>query len=184
MEEPIRAFIAIELPDKMKDNIAALERELKGGGIRFVTRENMHITLAFLGNIDSVKIESVKKAMNGVKGGRFFSSLKGIGTFPDQHSNVLFAKIDKNANSIIDLYGALSEQLKAASIKMDNRKYHPHATIARFLDEASKKRLKGFVEEHSELEFGEFLCSGIKLKQSVLTSEGHKYFDLFEKRLL
>ncbi|MGB4644867.1 MAG: RNA 2',3'-cyclic phosphodiesterase, partial [Dictyoglomaceae bacterium] len=62
-------FIAVEFPDVVKDKILLFQNELKkvvSGNVKWVERENFHITLRFLGEIPEEMIEDIKKIMDEV----------------------------------------------------------------------------------------------------------------------
>ena len=86
MDDNIRAFIAIELPDTIRTAILDVQKQLKPGlkGIRWVPPKNIHLTLRFLGDIGSSGITAVKEAVLKAAGeaSPFKLSAKGIGAFP------------------------------------------------------------------------------------------------------
>ena len=66
--EKIRSFIAIELSEDIKKELARLQDELKpaGADVKWVRPESVHLTLKFLGNVDTDKLERVKSVLDGV----------------------------------------------------------------------------------------------------------------------
>ena len=64
----MRTFIAIELPDEIKDALAQLQEGLKksGADVKWVEPKNIHLTLKFLGEIDEKKAENTIKIINEI----------------------------------------------------------------------------------------------------------------------
>ena len=83
----MRTFIAVELPENIKNKIGELQAPLKrtNAFVSWVKPENIHITLKFLGEVPEEKINEVfsatEKALVGTR--KFTMSLKGMGAFPD-----------------------------------------------------------------------------------------------------
>ncbi|MDE1871406.1 MAG: RNA 2',3'-cyclic phosphodiesterase [Candidatus Micrarchaeota archaeon] len=181
MDDAVRAFIAIDLPDHIKDGILELDRELEERA-RPVSKENMHITLLFLGEISEEKILLVKGAMNAVEAKPFKSSVKGVDTLPGRAPRVLFAKIGIGKKEMIDMYGSLANAVRDSGIVIESREYIPHLTIAR-IKGFDRQAIGEFVERNSSVEFGEFVCDRITLRKSVLTGKGPVYTDLHTRYL-
>src|SRR4051812_30839320 len=85
----MRAFIAIDITDPIRDRIRALIDELKiiEGRIRWSRPEGVHITLKFLGNLQPAKIDAVKACLSAIPGAAPFTvSIAGSGFFPGERS--------------------------------------------------------------------------------------------------
>jgi 2'-5' RNA ligase len=88
MTEKIRSFIAVELPGEIQQALAGLETKFKASGgapVKWVEPKNIHLTLKFLGDVDSGNINSITTALREAsRGVRPFSiTLSGTGVFPD-----------------------------------------------------------------------------------------------------
>ena len=86
--ETIRAFIAIELPAELRQQLARLQARLKADSqpiIRWVNPDSIHLTLKFLGNIPISDIDLITQAMANVAKGitPFYLETKALGAFPD-----------------------------------------------------------------------------------------------------
>lgn len=182
-KELARAFICIDLPDSIKENISSSMDKLDRHEFRTVKNSSMHITLFFLGNIDKHQQELVCAAIEKRVQKGFFVSVKGVGVFSPSRPNVVFAKIDDGAKELLDIHDLLLSAIESAGIEIEQRKYAPHITIARAKERLGKLSVGDFLKENSEKEFGEFMCDSIKLKRSVLTSDGPVYEDIYVKRL-
>ena len=88
MIEQIRSFIAIELPDELKAELARLQDKLKSGrisGAKWVDPYSIHLTLKFLGNIVEETVGKVTEAMEAAAEGAspFSLEVKELGVFPN-----------------------------------------------------------------------------------------------------
>jgi 2'-5' RNA ligase len=184
-ESKTRAFIAIDIPEAIKSKITEISKGLNSGGIRMVGPEQLHITMFFLGYVDAGQLEAVKGALSKVHASSFAVDLNGIGTFDARNPRVVFVNITKGSEELRGVYASLFDDISALRIRMDERGFTPHITIARLKSFTSKETgtVKALAERYSSYDFGSFLCTSIKLKQSVLTREGPVYTDLFVKEL-
>ena len=64
----VRAFVALELSQEIKDNLSAAQNTIRGCNARltFVNPENMHITLKFLGDVHQEQLKKVMDALRSV----------------------------------------------------------------------------------------------------------------------
>ena len=180
--EKLRAFLCVDLPAQAKESISSLDKQFHSK-LRFVSEDNMHVTLLFLGDIGQKELVATRSAMDKLDHGAFNFSIKGIGAFASSRPRVVFAKIDEGAEEFKDVYNQLSAGLKAAGIRTDARSFVPHVTIARVKTIDDKKELTKFVKYNENTAFGNWVCSEIKLKRSVLTQSGPVYSELYVRSL-
>ena len=178
----VRTFIAVELPDEIRAKICGIQPSfgLKSG---LVARDNIHVTLKFLGEIQDAKVEKIKKALDGIKVAPFQAHVKGIGVFPDmKYIRVIWAGIAEGAEQFVGLSSAVESALVPLGFAKE-KKFTPHATIARVKGVADKNALIARIKELADAEFGTFTVGEVKLKKSTLTPKGAIYEDLGVKRL-
>jgi len=174
----IRAFIAISLPKEIRKFLKDLQRQLRASGIKasWPKPETMHLTLKFLGNISISKLDTFKTCMaRAITGIPIHTlSVSGIGVFPTvKKTRVIWFGIRGQTDILEKLANRLEFILfEEMEIKMENRRFSPHLTIARvkkpIFPKTMIKRLQEFRDFHSE----EFFVSEIKLFQSELLSSG------------
>jgi RNA 2',3'-cyclic 3'-phosphodiesterase len=179
----VRAFIGIDLPETLKENIMSSAARLQDEGFRLVGADNMHITLFFLGDIDKRQQRLVCEAMDRQKGDAFDISVAGFGTFLARRPDLIFARIGLGKRELLDIHRSLSEELKNTGIKLERRYYVPHITVAKARGTYDRQSTKDFIDESSKMSLGEFMCDSIALKQSVLTGAAPIYTDLHVKHL-
>ncbi len=130
----MRLFVAVELSDEMKKAITASMHELKKAGVRgsFVPMQNLHLTLAFIGETkESGKIKDALKELH-VK--PFKLALSDMGTFGD----LLWVGMKGN-QGMSGAAKAVREALDSAGIGYDKKKFSPHITIIRKMSGDWKK---------------------------------------------
>jgi len=79
-----RCFVAVELPESMREEIGRIEADLKVPGLRLVKPGLCHVTLKFLGEVPEKKAQKAMEALKGVKTAPFDLKVAGVGTFPRQ----------------------------------------------------------------------------------------------------
>ena len=178
-----RTFIAINIPDGIKTKLKEIAKDIPVKS-RLVSKNNMHITLFFLGNIDDKTLEHKKKLLEELDYNKFELSINGIGAFVTSGHAVVYAKIGKGADELIGIYDALFDGMHNLPLRLDKRKFAPHITVGRIRVLKSKTVLSNFISENSDKEFGSFLCSSIKIKKSILDANVAVHSNIYSKELL
>ena len=165
----IRSFLAFELPLEIKNMVARVSGELRQSTLkaRWVKVDNIHLTVVFMGNIETGDIPAIARGVQGVcqTFGPFDLSLKGIDCFPNRRNpRVLWLGLDGDLEPMSDFRDALQEHLTGFGIKEEKRKFKPHLTLARF-----RKPKKMDSEEDQLLSKYEDLSSSVcSLKELIL----------------
>jgi 2'-5' RNA ligase len=136
-----RVFIAINLDDEIKEYIAKVQEgieQLRGslhGKMKLVEKENLHISLKFLGNLDSMAIEKTKAVLQKVSRQYqpFFIDLsENIGVFPNfKRPRVIWIGVGEGNNKIVEIYQVLENELKTESFYQMENNFSVHITLAR-----------------------------------------------------
>jgi len=128
----MRLFIAINLNEEIKDYLTAAIQELKRHAEKgnFTRRENLHLTLVFLGEVGADRLGAVKSAMNRIKGEPFRLSLSGFGKFKRNGGDIHWAGVDKS-EPLLSVQKQLSTELSKAGFFLEERAYSPHLTLGR-----------------------------------------------------
>jgi RNA 2',3'-cyclic 3'-phosphodiesterase len=176
----VRAFIALEIPDAVKDSVEAVKGSLGFPGVVFVKRDAMHITLQFLGEIGESDAGMVADAMRGISFSPFSVRLHGVSYFSRGFPKVIFAKVEEGADGLSDLYLRLGDAISGTDLDLGREEYVPHLTIARVKGAADRNGLIGAIGRLADTDFGSFEAGSVVLKKSVLTAEGPAYSDLYE----
>ncbi len=177
----MRTFIAINLPEKIKDKISETTKEFLDKGIKKVRKQNLHLTLKFLGDVDEKKLEEIKQTLKTVNYVKFEISLKNIGFFPNKEFiKVVWIGIEKRRNEVIGLQKQIDQKLEKCGFRPEIN-YEPHLTIARV---KSIKDKKEFLDKIKEIKFKDnFSVSKFELMESNLSPSGPVYKELLTKEL-
>lgn len=187
----MRAFIAIEISDDIRDILAQLESHLKhsGADVKWVKPESVHLTLKFLGGISEEKCAEVKSALDTVaKSVKSFElTLKEIGAFPKIESpRVIWVGLDKGALETTDLADRIDDSLSKIGFAKEGRPFSPHLTIGRARSSLNKDKLKEKIDSASaKFQFAtvdSHKVVSVILFQSTLTPQGPIYTKLHESK--
>ena len=129
----MRTFVAVELPEGFKDEVAGMARQLSAVvDARYAPRANYHITLAFLGDITEVQLRGVIDVVEAAARGLQAFSLRpdGIGKFGKSHNATLWMGIVK-VPELMSLAENVREGVRAEGIALDDKAFLPHITLAR-----------------------------------------------------
>ena len=181
----IRSFISVDIEDQyLLNKIALIQEEISEfQGIKLVKRENLHLTIRFLGEISLDQIETIKKILSDIKHERFYIKIEKIGAFPSNFNpRVIWIGIIRGAENLKEIYRSIEPKIRKIGIRGDKKGFSPHLTIARV---KSKKRsnIAKFIQKKENVSIGTMLVDKIRLKKSILTSKGPIYETLYEKRL-
>lgn len=124
----MRLFIGIKTG--CEDHLHSLQDQLRRMGQgSFTYKENMHITLKFLGEVSPTKLEDVERAMAEIKHNAFHLECLGLGLF--NKNGIVSAKVGGELNKLSVLQSKLETEFEKCGFKKENRKYRPHITLAR-----------------------------------------------------
>jgi len=177
----MKVFIAIDLPEDVRQSLSAVQRELRGvsNTIRWVSTDSAHLTLKFLGEITEPSVEEVRQVMANVTWKPFHISVKGVGFFPGALSpRVLWAGM--HAPTLEALAERIDSKMETFGFEKERRKYRPHITLARAKRGALDSSFVTAASQFEETEFGSFLVDRCSLYRSDLQSTGHVYTKLRE----
>jgi RNA 2',3'-cyclic 3'-phosphodiesterase len=187
----MRTFIAIELPQDIKDAISRLQSKLKatGADVKWVSPSNIHLTLKFLGEIDEKTRDATIEVMQEIASdiSTFSIKLGSIGAFPGIRSpRVIWIGLSQGHDQVKTIAQMLENELEACGLAKENREFSSHITIGRIRSLKNKdalaagiSKLGGPVTENP----GEFLAGKITLFKSTLTPQGPIYEKLQETNL-
>lgn len=181
----MRTFIAAEIGSAAKEKIADAVKDLekKDLPVKWVSKENLHITLKFIGDIDGSLSEktvlAVKAALKGT--GSFDIELGGLGTFPaGRLPRIIWIGIKKGALELAAIAGGIDRELEAQGIcGKEEKAFSAHVTIGRVKGPGPGKieeALKGL----KDAGFGMVKIESIDIMKSSLAPDGPVY-GLIEK---
>jgi 2'-5' RNA ligase len=133
---PARLFVAADVPEPVRLRLAEASRPWHGRieGARWVSPDNWHVTMKFLGSVYPRLVEWVKQQVAAAaKAGRpFTTALSELGAFPSaRRARVLWAGLEDTSGVFAALAGAL-DRLLEREFQPEKRAFTPHLTVARF----------------------------------------------------
>ena len=180
----LRCFIAIEIPETIKKSIAAIIDNLKksDSDVKWVSEENIHITLQFLGETEESLIPDIKGALYKILApySSFYIKIADVGCFPSgKRPRVIWVGI-KESQSLINLYKDISNEMVKFGYQKEERGFTPHVTIGRVKSNRNMRELLSRLDELKVTDFPDFEVQDIKLMKSELKPSGAKYYSLAE----
>lgn len=175
----VRCFISVDIPKEKQEKLFEIKKDLeKFCFSKFVKRENLHITLKFLGDINDDEIKTVKEKLHSISKIKSFNvSLSGIGAFPnDKNPRIIWVGIEEGLEELILIRNEIDNKILLG--EKDSRPFSPHVTICRVKRIFKRDRLEKFLKEKINFNFGNFLVNKINLKRSVLARNGPIYSDI------
>lgn len=133
----MRLFVALLLSEEMKDVLCQSQTELRNHARsgNFSRRENLHLTLAFLGDCPPSAVARIRRAMNGAaaESSPFSITLRGLGRFRRPGADLWWAGLEKEI-ALTHLADSLRRELKGEGLTLDEKPFSPHLTLARQVD--------------------------------------------------
>ncbi|MFA5389090.1 MAG: RNA 2',3'-cyclic phosphodiesterase [Candidatus Omnitrophota bacterium] len=132
----IRAFIALEIDEQTKQKILHLLDTLKksGADAKWLTENQLHLTLKFLGNIEDNMTQKISGVLSDISGSArpFAINFSETGAFPDlEHPRVICLGIGKGAEHLEALNREIENSLEELGFKKEERPFKPHLTLGR-----------------------------------------------------
>jgi len=170
----IRLFTALAVPDDVAETLKRRQSGLPGA--RWRSAEQLHVTLAFYGEIDERHADDLAAELNGAStGGPFEISLAGVGAFGDTHrSHALWAGVETSERLSV-LAGRCRTAGERAGVTMERRDYRPHVTLAYLKPQTDPARVGAWITGHNLLHSPPFRIDRFGLYSSILTHDGSAY---------
>jgi 2'-5' RNA ligase len=157
-----------------------LQQQLAAG--RPVPAENLHLTLAFLGDVEPDALEDLDRALAAITVPPVPMRLSGLTlSGPAAHGRLeLEAAADP---ALRDLQKAVRRAARQAGLTLRSRPFHPHVTLVRFgrdMPQRALDRLSHFIVAHRRFALPPFEAESFALYRSDLRPEGARYTALAE----
>ena len=164
----MRLFVALELPWPLRERLAGLATGIMGA--RWVPRENMHLTLRFVGEVPNWRAEEIDLALHGIRGTRL--SVGHLGCWVVRESWPRDGALGRRGAVIRARASAGEDRDGAAARRAGARAapFHPHVTLAR-LDQPANDKITGFVQRNNLFRAEAFSVERFTLFSSQLGKE-------------
>lgn len=178
----MRTFIAVELQENIVDVVNKFllntMQEVKNNKVSWVKKENLHITIKFLGEIKENQVEIVEKILSEISKNikSFEVEIKGIGVFPNLNfPRILWIGIKDVTKSLLSLSSLVEEKLSKFGFLKENKEFTAHLTIGRVKKLIDPTEIKAYIEKYKNIDFGKNRIVNITFFQSVLHPQGPEY---------
>jgi len=167
----MRLFVALSIPDVVASGLLLLQGGVPGA--RWQLREQMHLTLRFIGEVDSRDTSALDDALAGIDAPAFDMQLHGVGQFGNKQPHSLWAAA--RGNDLLEhLQRKVDTAIRRVGQLQDAHKFTPHVTLAR-LRHPELERVRIWLTEHALYTSAEFTAGAFCLYSSKLTSDGSIY---------
>ncbi len=189
MSEEWRTFVAIELPNEIRDRLDEHAKNVRDAvpdaSASWSRIDNIHLTLKFFGNIPKEQLPRISAAAERVAQDSCFQiRIGGTGVFPKpSRAQVLWIGVDDPSGRLSALQQRLEEEFAAEGFAKEGRAYRPHLTIARIRRPEGSRRL---AETHLQMSFKQtpITVKDFVVFRSELSSKGSRYTAISRHTLL
>ncbi len=184
IKPPVKIFLAVNLPKDVQRYVLQKKQQIakNASGFSFVAEGNHHITLVFLGEIEKAKLFEIKNALTSIGEAQFGFTVE-TGRFilfptPARARMVWLEIIDPDGH-LTRLHTAIKDALVPLGFDTEERKFHPHITIAR---RKKPQRISRLEETLSSIEIARQVIAvqSIDVMNSV-TKESTQAYDLIDR---
>ena len=183
-----RLFAAIELGAdalrRVADEQSRLAETIRGSSARWTKRDQLHITLVFMGEVSDERAGQIVEIMRvAIPHSPFRFELGGIGAFPPHGApRVLWIGVKSGAESIVRVQEMVVDRLENVGVEQEQRPFSPHVTLARWRDSRPSDRPRE--SSTSPPTIARVDVNSVTLFQSRTSSAGSAYTRLVESPLL
>jgi 2'-5' RNA ligase len=128
----LRLFIAVNFNDETRTRLLSLRDELRTRSVRgnFSAQENLHLTLAFLGECNEKQAADIKAVMDTVRVKPFHAVIDKVGCFKRNGGDIWWAGVQAS-KPLLEMQRDLADKLTEAGFSLEQRSYNPHITLGR-----------------------------------------------------
>ena len=167
----IRLFVALELPEAVRDRLVGLEGGVPGA--RWAHDDQLHLTLRFIGEVPENVGHDVDDALASIRAPGFELELAGVGEFGGKNPRALWAGVRPNA-ALVHLQKKVETALQRIGLEPETRKFSPHVTLAR-MRSAPREKVVAFLSHYALFSSGPFPVNRFVLFSSHQGSGGSVY---------
>jgi 2'-5' RNA ligase len=150
MKTPLKPqfFVSLALPQPCQDALARLRAKVEGA--IWTARDQLHLTMRFLGEVEEPLIERVEQALTGVRVQPFVLPIEGVGRFPPRGpAKALWAGIGRGSTRLYQLRQQIDDAVLSAGWRGVLRSFDPHITVGR-VGSTSQRGVDPWLSDHRE----------------------------------
>jgi 2'-5' RNA ligase len=174
----MRLFIAIEIPENIRNVFASLLKEFHAIGpqLKWVRAENLHVTMKFLGETNPSKLGPLQNVLSAVLSAEpVHLEFRGLGFFPNEKRPRVFWAGMETSQNLKTLAADVDQAVHRLGFPLEARPFAPHLTLARFPLPGVPPKLLQAIKEKSGQPFGSLRTQDFHLIESKLKPTGAEY---------
>lgn len=171
----LRLFVALPLPDHIAHAVQTSQ-----GGLEHASwsqRDNLHITLRFVGEVDETVASDLDLALGDIRVAPFEVSLKGAGFFGHERPHAAWMGVAESA-PLIHLHKACERACRDIGLLPDTRAYTPHVTTCYLKPAASLAEVLAYQARHNLFKAGPWLADRFYLYASHQNRRGQNHYSI------
>jgi 2'-5' RNA ligase len=182
--EHVRLFVAVTVPEAVKSKMEEAQAELRCAaperGIRWARREQFHLTIRFLGDVEAARVEALAEAIRGVCQGFGALHLRAerVGFFPDaRHPRVVWVGVRDQEEQLPRLQQAVEVATDSYTSEAKEKRFTGHITLARIkgLKRPEAEALGQAAATMADRQFGHWMACQVELVRSELLPAGAQH---------
>jgi 2'-5' RNA ligase len=167
----MRLFVALPIPDSVAGGLLMMQGGVPGA--RWQAREQLHLTLRFIGEVDGREASDLDEVLSGIDAPAFELQLHGVGQFGNKQPHSLWAAA--RPHDLLDhLQRKVDTAIRRIGQPQDAHKFTPHVTLGR-LRHPDLDKVREWLVTHALATSPEFAVVRFCLYSSKLTSDGSIY---------
>ena len=177
----MRLFVAVELDERSRAAIAAEQERLRpiaaqGARVRWVQPDHLHLTLAFLGDVDGAPADGIVAALQPpIAQPPFDLIFAGFGMFPPRGApRALWIGIRDGESELRELQRVVAERVARSGVALEQRPFSPHLTLGRWKESRPSDRSR-LADAFHERTIARVRVDGAALFESRISSKGPTY---------
>ncbi len=179
-----RTFIALEAPEPVHKSLAQRLMFLKPvQGVKWVSEQNLHLTILFLGDVESTSVPVLDKILADLVQGQkaFRLNVKGLELFPAKNPRLVWASLASPDKELFNFHEDMLRSISQEGFEPDNKPLRLHITLGRIKSPLPVPLERDIIQ--SDVDTGTYTYDTITLYRSVLKPEGPTYHALEQYKL-
>ncbi len=168
----MRVFAGLPLPEEVRVRLGGLCAGIDGA--RWISKENFHLTLHFIGDVDRDMAEEIDAELSHIDFPAFDLHLTGVGYFGKANKPRALWVGTESSHALNELQERVGSALRRAGVKLEGRKFKPHVTLAR-IKQIKINDLGSFLERNGDFSHPPLLIDNFILFRSHLGHTGAYY---------
>jgi len=167
----MRLFVALPIPVPVAQNIMLIQGGVPGA--RWLAREQLHLTLRFIGEAHGRDVAMLDDALAGIQAPAFDLQLHGVGQFGNKQPHSVWVGL-RRSEALEHLQRKVDTAIRRVGQPQDAHKFSPHVTVGRLRNLDGSKLIE-WLTHHALFTSAKFRIEAFHLYSSRLTSDGSIY---------